>query len=148
MSLFDSHLKNKNMYGNILLMAPFVGSSSRETFVRENRWFGGGGRRISTFRDLGPGGQCSGHFPALLHKPYIGQRSARDPQPVPHGGIDPALDISIFEPTGSHSENVRKRENHGELQEAQPNQQAQSAADFPRGPGPRFLWLRTGVVPV
>ena len=58
---------------------------------------------------------------------------------------DPALDISIFEPAGGHPEEVRGREDHGELQEAQSNQQTRSAALSPRGPCPRLLGLRTGV---
>ena len=66
---------------------------------------------------------------------------------------DPALDISIFEPAGGHPEEVRGREDHGELQEAQSgelqeaqtNQKAQPAAHSPRGPDPRLLGLRTGV---
>ena len=70
----------------------------------------------------------------------------------PHNGVvgrtDPALDVPIFEPAGGHPEQVRGREDHGELEEAQSNQQAQPAADSPRGPGPRLLGLRTGVFPV
>ena len=37
---------------------------------------------------------------------------------------DPTLDFTIFEPAGGHPEKVRGREDHGELQEAQSNQQA------------------------
>ena len=99
-------------------------------------------------RDLGSRGQCSGHFPAPSHKPYFGQRSGRDPQPVPRGWADAALDFSIFEPTGGHPENVRGREDHGELEEPQSSKQAQPAAHSPRGPGPRLLRLRTGVFSV
>ena len=50
---------------------------------------------------------------------------------------------SVLEPAGGHPEEVRGREEHGELQ-AQSNQQAQPAADSPRGPGPRLLGLRMG----
>ena len=64
------------------------------------------------------------------------------------GSTDPALGISIFEPAGDHPEGVRGREDHGELQEVQTNQQAQSAAHSPHGPGSKLVGLRTGVSPV
>ena len=99
-------------------------------------------------RDIGPGGQCSGHFPAPSHKPYFDQRSGRDPQSVPRDWADQAIDFSIFEPAGGHPEEFRGCEDHGELEEAQSNQQAQPAAYSPRGPGPRLLGLRTSVFPV
>ena len=76
---------------------------------------------LNALRNLGPGGQCSDHFPVPSHKLYLDQRSGRDPQPVPRGWTDPAVDISIFESAGSHREEVRGREDHGELQEAQSN---------------------------
>ena len=74
------------------------------------------------FKILGPEGNAqrkrSGHFPVPLHAPYLGQRSELDPQPVPRGWTDSALDISTFEPAGGHPEDVRRREDHGELHEA------------------------------
>ena len=79
---------------------------------------------LDAIRDFGPGGQCSGYFPAPSHKPYFDQRSGRNPQPVHLGWADPALDFAIFEPAGGHPEEVRGREDHGELREAQSNQQA------------------------
>ena len=79
---------------------------------------------LDAIRDFGPGGQCSGYFPAPSHKPYFDQRSGRNPQPVHRGWADPALDFAIFEPAGGHPEEVRGREDHGELREAQSNQQA------------------------
>ena len=103
---------------------------------------------LVAFRDLGPGRQCYGHFPAPSNKTHFGHRSGRDPQPVPRGWADPALDFSIFEPAGGHPEEARGGEDHRELQEAQPNQHVQPAADSSRGPGPRLLGLRTGFFPV
>ena len=67
-------------------------------------------------------------------------------QPAPRGWT--ALDVTVFEPDGGHPEEFHGREDHGELQEAQSNQQAQSAADAARGIDPRLLGLRTGVFPV
>ena len=39
---------------------------------------------LDALRDLGPGGQCSSHFPAPSHKPYFGQRSGRDERLLKH----------------------------------------------------------------
>ena len=64
------------------------------------------------------------------------------------GRTDPALDFSIFDPAGGHPKEVRGRDNHGELQEAQSNQQTQPATDSPSGPGPRLLGPRKGVSPL
>ena len=69
-----------------------------------------------------PEGQCSGYLSAPSHKPYFGQRSGGDPQPVTRGWADPAVDFSICEPAGGHPEEVRGHANHRELQEAQSNQ--------------------------
>ena len=41
-SSFDSPLQNKEMYGNVLLLASFPVSSSRKTSVKENLWCLGG----------------------------------------------------------------------------------------------------------
>ena len=54
----------------------------------------------------------------------------------------------MFEPTGDHSEEIRGREDHGEVQEAQSNMQAQPAAHSSGGPGRRLLGLKKGVFPV
>ena len=97
---------------------------------------------LDDLRDLGPGGQYSGYFPAPPHKPYVGQRRGRDPQPVPRGWADAAIDFSIFEPAGTHPEEDRGREDHGEVQEAQSKQQAQPAAHPQRGCRPSAVMLR------
>ena len=59
--------------------------------------------------------------------------------------VDSALDLTVLEPAGGHPEEIWQCEDHGELQGAQPNSQAQPTADSPRGPGPGLLRLRSGV---
>lgn len=76
-------------------------------------------------------------FPAPPCQPHFRQGSRRHPESVVGGGTDPALDIAVFEPTGSHREKVWRRPNHRQLQEPQSNMQPRSAAHPSRGPGPR-----------
>ena len=64
------------------------------------------------------------------------------------GRADPVLDFSIFEPAGGHPKQVWGHEDHGELQEAQSNQQTQPATDSLSGPGPRLFGPRKGVSPL